>query len=470
MPRIHPYSLRRRMLIISGLVLLMFIIITALILDQAFKSSLQIDLQDRLNTQLYLVLGAAEFESESLQLPKRLNYPKLDQLNSGSLAWVLSASGEEVWRSDSAQNLPQQGLNNSLQLLPGDQQQGEITIQQFPFFYSSQGVAWESTVNSELIEYTFIIAEQGGRFQQSIGQYRMYLWLGLSLLALILLAVFTVTLYWGLQPLKQLAHDLNLIETGKTSQLTGHYPKELIGVADNLNRLLQHEKRQHTRYHNTLSNLAHSLKTPLAVLRGLVDKHYYQKSTAENRSFNDDKLVDSLASQVTRMDEIVQHQLQRASHVGPQSIQQSIKVLPLVESLVSVIEKIYQESLMCVDFDVEPGVVFKGAKGDLMEVLGNLLDNSAKYGGGIISLLVTNEKVDGLSDKLLRCRIVLEDNGIGINDESIADILRRGVRADQKQQGQGIGLAMVVDIIDQYQGKLHLSRSSLGGLKVEILI
>jgi two-component system sensor histidine kinase PhoQ len=180
--------------------------------------------------------------------------------------------------------------------------------------------------------------------------------------------------------------------------------------------------------------------------------------------------IDSLAQQVTRMNEIVQHQLQRASHVGPQSVQQTIHVLPLLESLANVIEKVYQDTLQCIDIDTESDVVFKGAKGDLMEIVGNLLDNSAKYGGGLIRLALNNEQTGEQLNDPAYCRIVVEDNGQGIDDAAIADILRRGVRADQKQQGQGIGLAMVVDIVDQYQGKLHLGTSDLGGLKVEILI
>lgn len=475
----YPYSLRRRMLISASLVLILFIVITALILDQAFKRSLQTDLQDRLQTQLYLVLGAAEFEGEQLLLPAALNFPKLNQLDSGSIAMIINDQGEEIWRSGSAQGYPEGAISQSLEQLPGQQSRGQLEVAEQSFFYTSLGVAWEININPvnppRLKNYTFMVAEHFVRFENSISQYRMYLWLGLGMLALILLAVFTLTLSWGLSPLKQLAQDLNLIETGKASQLKGHYPKELIGVAENLNRLLQHEKRQHTRYRNTLSNLAHSLKTPLAVLRGLVDKHnLVQEDEVINAHPLDTAHIKSLAQQVSRMDEIVQHQLQRASHVGPQTIQQTIEVLPLLESLASVIEKIYQETLQCIDIDAEPNVVFKGAKGDLMEVIGNLLDNAAKYGGGIIRLAVSNEeeseKEREKEKNSVCCRIVVEDDGHGIEEDVITDILRRGVRADQKQQGQGIGLAMVVDIVDQYQGKLHLGRSKLGGLKVEILV
>ncbi|NRA23920.1 MAG: hypothetical protein HRU08_05485 [Oleispira sp.] len=460
----HPYSLRRRMLISAGVVLLLFIVITALILDQAFKRSLQTDLQDRLQTQLYLVLGAAEFEHEQLYLPQALNFPKLNQLGSGSIALIVNEQGQEVWRSGWALGYAENFVNQSLlsgllQQAPGQQGQGKIEIAGQPFFYTSLGVTWElqgaASGRASLKRYTLLIAEHSVRFDKSISQYRMFLWFGLGLLALILLTLFTLTLNWGLSPLKQLADDLNGIETGQESRLSGHYPKELTGLAENLNRLLQHEKRQHTRYRNTLSNLAHSLKTPLAVLRGLVDQHHLVQSSDVVSSTH----VDSLAQQVTRMDEIVQHQLQRASHVGPQSIQQTLEVLPLLESLAHVIEKVYQETLQCIDIDTGSEVVFKGVKADLMEIVGNLLDNAAKYGGGLIRLALSNAEDD--SGRVC-CRILVEDNGQGIADAVIADILRRGVRADQKKKGKGIGLDMVVYIVDQYQGKLHLGRSSLG--------
>jgi two-component system sensor histidine kinase PhoQ len=460
------------MLFSASFILVLFISLTALILDQAFKRGLQLDLQDRLQTQLYLVLGAAEFEEAQLFLPKSLNFPKLNQWDSGSIALIVDDHGEFVWRSGSTQGYVKGLVTNSLMShatlqAPGQQEHGRMAIDGQPFFYTSLGVAWELP-SGQLKNYTLAIAEHSTRFEQSIRQYRMILWLGLSVLAIVLLVVFTITLNWGLSPLKQLALDLNLIETGKSTQLSGHYPKELTAVAQNLNQLLLHEKRQHTRYRNTLSNLAHSLKTPLAVLRGLVDRQNFVKTPAQIETSH----INTLAQQVTRMDEIVQHQLHRASHVGPQSVQHTIEVLPLLESLANVVEKVYQETLQCIDIDTEADVIFKGAKGDLMEIIGNLLDNAAKYGGGLILVALTNELESQQNNETdrLRCRILVEDNGNGIAEHDIADILRRGVRADQKQQGQGIGLAMVVDIVDQYQGKLHLSQSSLGGLKVEILI
>jgi len=166
------------------------------------------------------------------------------------------------------------------------------------------------------------------------------------------------------------------------------------------------------------------------------------------------------------MDEIVQHQLQRAVHVGPQSLHQSIEVLPVVMRLKGAIEKVYRDKVHTITLNIESTVTFKGDTGDLMEIMGNLMDNAGKYGGGAIRVSASNIQVN----ELTKCRLTVEDDGPGIAQQAISEILRRGVRADQKHQGQGIGLAMVVDIVDQYEGRLGIEGSELGGAKIEILI
>ena len=464
------YSLRQRLLWVSGTVLLIFIALTALILDQAFKQSLNTELNDRLQTQIYLLLGAAEFEQPGLALPKQLDAPRFNQIDSGLFAVITNQSGEEVWRSQSAQGYDNRLLpNDKATQKPGQKKQGLLTLAQGPFFYLSLGVAWELE-NKSLKGYTFTIAEATTRIDNTLSQYRLYLWAGLAILAVVLLLIFTLTLYWGLAPLAKMASELKSIENGSQEQLAGHYPLELTGVTHNLNLLLEHEKRQHSRYRNTLANLAHSLKTPLAVLRGMVDGEKLQVvgfDTArpvanQGASLN----LDMLEQQVGRMDEIVQHQLQRAVHVGPQSLHQSIEVLPVVIRLKGAIEKVYRDKVQAITLNIESTVTFKGDTGDLMEIMGNLMDNAGKYGHGAIRVSACNIQVN----EITRCRLTVEDDGPGIAQQAISEILRRGVRADQKHQGQGIGLAMVVDIVDQYEGRLGIEGSELGGAKVEILI
>ena len=462
------YSLRQRLLLVCSVVLIIFIGLTALILDQAFKQSLDTELNDRLQTQIYLIMGASEFDRDRLNVPQQLNAPRFNQIDSGLFATIHDQDGQEVWRSQSAQSYQAVLIKpeNAIQKA-GQKSQALLKINNGEFFSLSFGIAWELE-NQSLQGYTFTVAESTTHFNNTLGQYRLYLWAGLAILAVLLLMVFTLTLYWGLTPLSKLALDLKSIENGSQEQLSGSYPQELKGLTQNLNLLLQHEKRQHSRYRNTLANLAHSLKTPLAVLQGIVDKETYIQPTQTHSDSEASKSEDLvlLGQQVARMNEIVQHQLQRAVQVGPQTMNKALLVLPLVQRMKAIIQKVYLESVHSITINIEPTVVFKGDEGDLMEVLGNLMDNAGKYGNGQILISAQNLQVA----ELLRCRITVEDNGKGIAPDMAADMLQRGVRADQKHQGQGIGLAMVVDIVDQYQGRLNIEGSELGGAKIEVLI
>ena len=463
------YSLRQRLLLVCSVVLIVFIGLTALILDQAFKQSLDTELNDRLQTQIYLIMGASEFDRDRLNVPQQLNAPRFNQIDSGLFATIHDQDGQEVWRSQSAQSYQAVLIKpeNAIQKA-GQKSQALLKINNGEFFSLSFGIAWELE-NQSLQGYTFTVAESTTHFNNTLGQYRLYLWAGLAILAILLLIVFTLTLYWGLTPLSKLALDLKSIENGSQEQLSGSYPQELKGLTQNLNLLLQHEKRQHSRYRNTLANLAHSLKTPLAVLQGIVDKETYTQPVKthlydEVTGKREDLVL--LGQQVARMNEIVQHQLQRAVQVGPQTMNKALLVLPLVQRMKAIIQKVYLESVYSITVNIEPTVVFKGDEGDLMEVLGNLMDNAGKYGNGQVVISAQNIQVS----ELLKCRITVEDNGKGIAQAMAADMLQRGVRADQKHQGQGIGLAMVVDIVDQYQGRLNIEGSMLGGAKIEVLI
>jgi two-component system sensor histidine kinase PhoQ len=346
-------------------------------------------------------------------------------------------------------------------LSPGILIQGEVIINEHEYFYTSLGVAWEREDKS-VIHSTFSISEATLRFNSVLHQYRLYLWVGLIMLTVILLVAFALTLYWGLLPLNYLADDLQAIESGKKDRLEGSYPLELSGLANNLNELIEHEKRQHTRYRNTLGNLAHSLKTPLAVLRGMVDQQRHTSTFTKPLPID----AELLGQQVSRMDEIVQHQLQRAVHVGPQSLHKTVALAPLVARLENVIEKVYHDKITRIDIDIPTDTVFRGDEGDLMEIIGNLMDNAGKYGNGRLRVSAKNIVVSQQS----LCCISVEDDGIGIASDKISDVLRRGVRADERHQGQGIGLAVVIDIVDQYQGKLSIKPSSLGGACIELLI
>ncbi len=191
-----------------------------------------------------------------------------------------------------------------------------------------------------------------------------------------------------------------------------------------------------------MADLAHSLKTPLAVLSSL-------RGTSEHSH--------TMEEQVARMDNIVQYQLQRAATAGRSVLASPLPVTPVVERLLTSLEKVYQDKELNIHRDLDPRARFRGDEGDLMELLGNLLDNACKWAVAGVWLEVSHKKGT--------LRISVEDDGPGIAPHQAERVLTRGVRLDEATPGHGIGLPIVRDIVDAYEGKLEIAHSPHGGAR-----
>jgi two-component system sensor histidine kinase PhoQ len=219
--------------------------------------------------------------------------------------------------------------------------------------------------------------------------------------------------------------------------------------------LIDTERRRLVRYRNTLDDLAHSLKTPLAAMHTLLSEQRSQP--AEDRS-------DALNRELERMDQRVSYQLRRARASGATGLgTEPVAVAPLVEDLKQTLDKVYRDKHVACSVTVVPGASFRGDPGDLTEILGNLMDNAYKYCAGrvIVKAVSTRE----------RLVITVGDDGKGIGDEFAAQLFQRGKRADESIPGQGIGLAVVRETVELYRGALSVGKSDLGGaeLRVELL-
>ena len=294
--------------------------------------------------------------------------------------------------------------------------------------------------------YVFIVLENMQSFDKEIAGFRNSLWGWLLVVVVVLVLVQAAIMSWGLKPLNNLAEDLTAIEDGKEEYLQGEYPAEIDGVTRNLNLLLSSERQQREKYRTTLADLAHSLKTPLAIMQG---------APAEN-------LRETLDEQIPRMNEIVSYQLQRAVTKSASLIRKSIEVKPVVDKLVAAISRVYEDKSV----EIESTIMecnFFGDERDLMELLGNVLDNACKYGNGRVKLAVGTQT--GTAADL---HIIVEDDGGGIAMGDRNTALLRGERLDTKTAGQGIGLAVVSEIVDRYGGEIEVDDSILGGARVTI--
>lgn len=451
------YSLQTRLLYAFSLLLFIFLGLTGLVLESAFRSSIEAGAADRLQVQVYLLLGAAEEEDGEFYFLQDLQEPRFGQIDSGLYGFISSEERGELWRSDSATAL----MLTDTGFLTEDLEIGSTSFSLVSdktgveYFVLSYGILWEDGRS----EYKFSIVEDVTPYYSEISNFQTSLWSWLGGVAVLLLLLQFILLRWGLSPLKIMERNLKEIESGKAENLSGNYPVELRGVTRNLNLLIESERKQQAKYRTTLGDLAHSLKTPLAVIVGVVNDF-----SSENAAKVTSQL-ETVKEQVDRMSQIVNYQLQRAVQSNNSStLAKHVNVAATVVKLIDALKKVYIDSGIQANVSVDEKASFLGDERDLMEVLGNVIDNGFKYGKSVVAVAVT--EVAGGDYSLSIC---VEDDGDGIAKDKREFVLQRGARADTLRQGQGIGLAVVEDIVSSYGGEMSIGVSeTLGGAKVQI--
>lgn len=451
-------SLRLRMLCSATLVLMVFLGVLGGVVDNAFRQSAGQAVSERLQLHSYALIAASVEDDQGgavdLYLPTELQEPDFNTMGSGLFGFVFTRGGNEVWRSGSALDLDLGDAEKAL-LLAQDTA-GVVTFSELPaaagrgpLFYLTYPVIWESALGDA--RFFYVVLQDFTSYGNEVATFRESLWGWLIAAVVVLVVLQAAIMYWGLLPIAGLEHDLKAIEEGRQEYLVGQYPTEINGVTRSLNLLLSEERAQRERYRTTLADLAHSLKTPLAIL----------KAEAEKPDQTVKQVAAAMDQQVTRMTDIVSYQLERAVSSSSKLFRNLTPVGPVIDKLVRTIKKVYQEKNIDFLKQVSPAD-FPGDERDLMELLGNLLDNACKYGAGRVKIIAVVVK-----DSV---QLTVEDNGPGIPASDRARVLERGLRLDSREAGQGIGLAIVAEIVDRYNGQIVIRDSDLGGARVIVSI
>jgi two-component system sensor histidine kinase PhoQ len=434
---------------VSMVVLVIFMVLTAIALERAvLKRALQAE-EDGLQLLVYSLLAAVDRDATGLGLTvsaSRLFEPDLVTRNSGLYAVLYDRDKREIWLSRSS----------TLAFTPIDQiELGEWkfeTLQYLatPYFRLGFALQWPDA-NNRLQRYDVVVWRNAVDYFEQLSRFRQTLWAWLLVTTLLLLLVMYLVTRWSLRPLQKIGHEVKAIEDHRQSGFEQEYPTEIAPLTENLNILLKREHYQSQRYRNALDDLAHSLKTPLAVLTGLSDQ-----------ASLDQAQIETLRDQTDRMNQIVSYQLQKTSGVAEVSISKPVDLVKIIGKLLAALEKVYQEKLMRVECSLPSSVLLRMDEGDCLEVVGNLLDNAFKYGK-------TRVSVSTLADAADRSVVlVIEDDGEGLAEREIEQILNRGTRLDEAIEGQGIGLAVVSDIVKAYDIRLDFGRGDRGGLLVSL--
>jgi two-component system sensor histidine kinase PhoQ len=398
-----------------------------------------------LDAQVIALISSAELGSAGLLVPQNLAEPRLAAPGSGLYAEILGSQGS--WRSPSAVG---SGLNLPAEPLPGERRLEYAQLADgTPVVGLSIGVRWE-TQGGQARDFVIRAAQSLVPWQRQLLRVRTGIATGFLAMALLLLGGLAAALRLALQPLRRLEREIMDIEAGRRDTLGGDWPRELAGVTGNLNALLRGERKRLERYRTTLGNLAHSLKTPLAALRGLVERGEANPA--------------ALTPQIERMQAIVQHQLKRAVFGGSGATLIDLPVAEPLEQLRSALVKVYADKRIALGVAVAPGAAYPIDAGDFLELAGNLMDNACKYGHGAVAVRAT----PWTAAEWRRPGLVLEveDDGAGIEPAVRAHVLERGVRADESVAGQGIGLSVAREIAAAYAGTLEIGESRLGGARV----
>ena len=273
---------------------------------------------------------------------------------------------------------------------------------------------------------------------------------------LLVIPLLWVAAKWSLRPIEALAKEVRELEEHHRENLNPATTRELTSLVRNLNRLLKSERERYDKYRTTLTDLTHSLKTPLAVLQSTL-----RSLRSEKLSVSDAEPV--MLEQISRISQQIGYYLHRASMRGSSGLlsRELHPVAPLLDSLTSALNKVYQRKGVDISLDISPEISFVGEKNDFMEVIGNLLDNACKYCLEFVE--VSARQTD---DTL---HIIIEDDGPGIPHAKREMVFDRGQRADTLRPGQGVGLAVAREIVEQYDGQIIPLESLLGGAKMEVV-
>lgn len=423
--------------------LIIFITLTAAALNRAFVESTESALRDNLTSQLYALLAAAEIVDDEILMPSNELDALLGLPSSGVYATITNQAGQVLWQSSSVLGTK---IPPAEVLQSGNKRFNKRSVDTQNYYSFSYGTNW--ITDSSALALTFTISTDLVSFNKQITEYRTTLWGWLLAMAILLVISQAAILRWGLSPLRQVSIELNNIEHGRQQQIEQHYPQEIEQFTNNINQLLQQERNQKTRYRNALGDLAHSLKTPLAVIQSGLNSNSKTDVSAQE--------------QITRMNSIVEYQLQRAATAGTSSSATSLNVKTIIDRMLESLKKVYRDQTINLNIDADENLTFKGDEGDLMELLGNLLDNAYKWANTQITVIAEKK------DNKLSLRVA--DDGPGMKPEQVETLLQRGKRADQSIAGHGIGLSIVGNIVDAYQGELLIRESASGGAEVEIIL
>lgn len=455
-------SLAFRLFITSAIWTLLVLPIAGVIIYGLYKTDVQATFDGRLEKLVNAVAVDAMASEDGLPVvPPNRYEPLFEEIHSG---WYWQIEPFEP--SASGRRLVSQSLATGK--LPSPKREGVKELDTGARWLNIDGPVGVRIRLVEVIDtvghkkdelpYSIIVAGPVDWLESQLAKFRTRLAIALTLAGLGLVGVTLFQVRFGLLPLRKIERGLSDIRTGQATKLEGDFSAEIEPLQHELNALIRSNQDVVDRARTQVGNLAHALKTPLAVI------------TNEARD-SKGTLASKVAEQATIMRDQVNHYLDRARMAARSGvIGGSSNVRDVVNPLVRALERIHQERGIKIDVTCAETLKFQGEKQDLEEMLGNLLDNACKWANQKVYLSI--KRTDNPSASKARAsgclHVQVDDDGPGLTKDQRNKIGKRGMRLDESKPGSGLGLSIVTDLVQTYQGTFSLAHSSHGGLQVNL--
>lgn len=420
--------------------ILVFVLLVALpilffSIGKAYYASLVEATEKTLEAHLYSLISEVDFTERGIIMPSTILAPELNRLNSDTYAMIYRDE-QPVWHSESAVNV--NFVPDDIETKAGAADFRRVEYKNNVYWQLSLTVILNNIDQSE--HARFILLKRNDALLRLMDGFKQTLVNWMYVMGVAIAALMAIGFVWSARPLQRLDKEIKAIESGDIQEIKGQYPVELQTIKADLNLLLETQQRQKERYRASLSDLAHALKTPLAVLKS---------SPLANDA--------DAQEQLDRINVMIEHQLKRAATGASDTWKKQTIIKPVLDSILNAMGKVYRDKDIIFTCDVTDKHYFLGDKTDLLELLGNLIDNACKACRSQVDIQVVQKRT---------LTITISDDGPGVPVDKRQALLTRGTRLDTYESGHGVGMAIVSDLVKSYHGDLTiLDADTLGGAK-----
>lgn len=439
-------SIATSLFLLSAGWLIVALVATAFLLTELYSRALDAGLTETLEfhieTLTDLTILGGDPKSESI----KVGDPRFDRSGSGWYWAIRDANGDLLNFSNSylGMKLPQPDGGY-------DDTNTRTAVLTDPFGVRIRMI--EREVRIEDTPLNIMVTGSLDEIFELVNQFRGQTLTVLGAVAVMLAVMSTIVARIALRPVGQLRREVEKMREGEAATLSGKYPTELAPLSEEINELMRSNLQIIERARNQVGNLAHGLKTPLAVLRN------------EAGAAKDNPLARVVTAETDKMTQLVTTYLDRARLAARSAVVgKRADATHVMLRLTRVMQKLNARVTIAMARPDAQLPWFRGDEGDLEEMAGNLLDNACKWSKSAVGVTMVAERSPSGTTLL----ITIDDDGPGLSDEDAKKVLRRGVRLDEKTPGSGLGLDIVKELVDVYGGSLQLKRSVLGGLRCEL--